>query len=314
MINKNVYRIIPPLDPNGGLCYILQIVFQTLLNALYKFNNLIPIIDLTQYDNVYLHTPETIGKINPWEYYFKQPTDTLISIFDNNPVVKHNYSLNDKRWLFKKYIKFNDDIIKSANSFLNTYTNQYILGVRIRGTDYVNTAPAGHDIQPSIEQVINDIQTYLKTYKIDKIFVSTDESKYFKELKNKFGTLIIKYQNIFIDNTSTTEWNGTYLNKTHDMNFIIQSLKEYLVNVIVLSKCQYLITGHTCAYPIINLLRDCEPISEKLYDFGTYDKPKFKLLSSGFVDITKPIDCNKPFLILHPDCVINSFNGKDDNP
>lgn len=307
MCNNNFIRIIPPICKGGGLCYILMLIFNQLLEAIY--NDLIPIIDLTHFDNFYLHTTETIDKINSWEYYFRQPTDIIplgniadISIFDSNSYLHNDYSVNDRQKLFKKYIRFNDDIIKSVNSFFNKYINQRILGVRIRGTDYVNTMAAHHCIQPSIDQVIADISIYLKKYRIDKIYVSTDESKYFKTLKDKFGSLIISQQTIFVDNPSNTEWNGEYLNKLHSMDFIVQSQKEYLANIIILSKCQYLISGSTSATPIIELLRDTDPISEKVYNFGTYDNPMFALLPSGFVDINRPINNNKPYLILHPDC------------
>ena len=306
--NKNNFiRIIPPTSKSGGLCYILMVIFNQLLDAIY--NDLIPIIDLTYFDNLYFHKTETIGKINPWEYYFRQPTDIVpssniadISIFDINLALHHNYSVNDKRKLFKKYIRFNDDIIKSVDSFFNTYINQCILGVRIRGTDYVNNRPACHHIQPSIDQVIADILIYLKKYRIDKIYVSTDESKYFKTLKDKFGSLIISQQNIFVDNQTNNEWNGEYLNKRYSIDFIVQSQKEYLQNIIILSKCQYLISGITSATLIVDLLRDTVPISEKRYEFGTYHNPKFALLSSGFVDVNRPINNSKPYLILHPDC------------
>lgn len=313
MINTNNFiRISIDRRSCNGLCSILSEVFNRICDSIY--NNLIPIVDLTNFDNPLFHTTETLGKINPWEYYFKQPTDIVIpsdiacdmvSIsIKQQDLYKHNYSIDDQRNIFKKYIRINDSIIKVFNSFLDMYRNQHILGVCIRGTDYVNIKPKAHSIQPSVEQVIDDISVYLNQYKIDKIFVATDESTYLRRLKDKFGPLIIHYQKNFVDNRSNNMFNGLYLNKTYNINYIIKLNKEYLINVLILSKCQYLIMGKTSATIIYNLLRDTKPVSEKIYDFGVYNRPKFRLLPSGFVDTNHPIDYNKPVLLLHPNCRI----------
>ena len=79
--------------------------------------------------NGYFHDSTTLHHINPWEYYFKQPCGYSLDEINcpSNDIVHLNFTgfnylkkmpLNKQQKLSKKYIKFNDDIIKSANAFI----------------------------------------------------------------------------------------------------------------------------------------------------------------------------------------------------
>ena len=64
-----------------------------------------------------------------------------------------------------------------------------ILGVLIRGTDYVLTKPKGHPIQPNVNDVINDVKEMDNKYKYDYIFFTTEDEiirkKFSKIFQNK---------------------------------------------------------------------------------------------------------------------------------
>ena len=77
----------------------------------------------------------------------------------------------------KKYVPIKNSIIKEANENIKKLfgNSKNILGVKIRGTDYISNRPKGHSIPPKVEQVISDVKTMDQRYKYDFIFLSTED-------------------------------------------------------------------------------------------------------------------------------------------
>ena len=73
-----------------------------------------------------------------------------------------------------KYIPLKSTIIKEAEKVRNKLFNKSknVLGVLIRGTDYISNKPKGHPIQPDPNIVIKDIKGMDKKNKYDWIFLT----------------------------------------------------------------------------------------------------------------------------------------------
>lgn len=133
-------------------------------------NGWLPIVDMQNYPNPYL-PPEKLGKENSWEYYFEQPLriglkdayagenivlskaeeiwpapNTGLLFYENR-----DNSLTEWRMLRKLgLLKVKPALITEISAVRQKLfaPNDRVLGVLLRGTDYVAKRPSGHPIPP----------------------------------------------------------------------------------------------------------------------------------------------------------------------
>ena len=107
-----------------------------------------------------------------------------------------------------------------------------ILGVKIRGTDYLRR-PGGHSVQPKTEQVISDVKAYDKKYKYEYIFFTSED----ENIKRKFVPE-------FKDKIKLLNLGDSYMRNFTDKNYQhLNFEKNYILNVIILSRCLDLLTS-----------------------------------------------------------------------
>ena len=139
-----------------------------------------------------------------------------------------------------------------------------ILGVKMRGTDYISRKPRGHSIPPKIEQVIGDVKMMDKTYKYDFIFFATEDEiikqKFIPHFKHKLKLLNPK------DNI---KFNYTDINSYKNRKGNIEYVKNYVLNIIILSKCLDIITARCSGAAGIFVLSEGFR-TVKVYDNGIY--------------------------------------------
>ncbi len=132
-------------------------------------NGLLPVIDMQNYPNAYL-PPEKLGKENAWEYYFEQPlriglekayagenvilckSDYPIPVsFPDDTLLKNNDYLTEWRMLVKLgLLKVKPALMSEILAMRQKLfaPNDRVLGVLLRGTDYVANRPHAHPIPP----------------------------------------------------------------------------------------------------------------------------------------------------------------------
>lgn len=79
----------------------------------------------------------------------------------------------------RKYLLKEEAIIK----------NKKVLGVLVRGTDYVKIKPAGHPVQPNIDVMLSDVKEVFNEY--DAIYLATDEFAVVKKFEETFPGKIL---------------------------------------------------------------------------------------------------------------------------
>ena len=118
-----------------------------------------------------------------------------------------------------------------------------VLGVLIRGTDYITMKPFGHAISPTPEIIINDIKKMDKKNKYDFIFLATEDNiirnKFIKEFKNKVKYLL---PNKIIEYNYTI---GNYLTLNPNVSGNMEFQKIYALSILILSKCIDIISSRT---------------------------------------------------------------------
>ena len=155
-----------------------------------------------------------------------------------------------------------NDILNEVKSIIQNFfgNSKNILGVMIRGTNYVALRPKGHSIQPTVEQVITDVKIYDKKYKYDFIFFATEDG----EIRNKFISAFDNRLKII-----TTKDFKLFLNYDDKINKIMNYMKNYLLNIIILSKCLDIITSRTSGGAGIYILTEGFR-HNKVYYLGYY--------------------------------------------
>ena len=216
----------------------------------------IPIIDLKSYPNMYNNFSKTYNEKNPWEYFFEQPygytlemvlkNETNITYFyckgeDNRPnevkIFYNKISIDYWHILATKFLPIKRELIIEANIIRKKLfgESKNILGVKIRGTDYLSVKPRYHPKPPSINQSITDVKEMDNKYKYDYIFFASEDEKikerFIKEFKDK-----IKYFN------SNIKINYNYdikkfFTAQKDVIGNIEYAQNYIINIYILTKC-----------------------------------------------------------------------------
>ena len=131
-----------------------------------------------------------------------------------------------------KYIPLKSKIIKEAEKVRKKLFNESknVLGVLIRGTDYISKKPKGHPIQPDPNIVIKDVKEMDKKNKYDWIFLATEDDNIRTKFIKEFGDKVKMVQ------TKNINYKDGYLADNENLRGI-EFQKIYLLSMLTLSKC-----------------------------------------------------------------------------
>ena len=247
----------------------------------------IPIIDLRSFPNILNGYNITSLNVNPWEIFFNQPFG-----YELDSVLKNAKNIKYARCKFKRkqlpyniflnafliyywhiiainYIPIKNLIYNEAINKMNILFkgSNNILGILIRGTDYLARKPKKHPITPDSSIVINDIKLMDKNNNYNYYFIATEDDLIRNKFKGEFG----KKLKFIKQNKIKYNYNKKYFlshYKTFKGN--INNMKIYLINIIILSKCLDIITARTSgsigAFILSNGFRN-----SKVYFLGEYN-------------------------------------------
>ena len=180
-------------------------------------------------------------------------------------------SVKVKFWhnLANKFMPIKHNIMKLSNKIMKKLFNKSnnILGVLIRGTDYISIKPKLHPIQPTIDMVISDVRQMDIKNNYDYIFFTTEDEKIRKKFIKEFSDKIKELHSFSIRYNYNS---SKYLNFNSEIYGNIQFNKQYLLNIIILSKCLDLVTSRCSgASGIVVLSKGFRFM--KIYDLGVYE-------------------------------------------
>lgn len=281
--------------PDAAYCGLFSnfMVFLAKIDAVLK-DGYIPVIDMQSEFNMYL-APDMVGKENAWEYYFKQPMGvSLADIMHSRHVIfgstARNMALfpwNDVdflsgktgelaywRGLTRKYMRLSDraqEWVEGEYRRLFMGENQeegrpLVLGVLCRGTDYVQSKPSKHNIQPTPEEMYVKIDELMHRQGCTKIFLATEDGGIYQKFKKRYGSAVItntkryaEYQEGLIGKALCESGNGGR-----------EAGMEYLATIVLLSRCDCLCAGIASGTSSAVLLS--EGYREMyLFDLGCYE-------------------------------------------
>lgn len=246
----------------------------------------IPVVDMQSTANTYLNS-EFIGKENAWEYYFEQPKgysiddikhskniilsgkETLKTCgYPGRSIVKDMKLRNMWKETANSYLKVNKNLSHQADQLYRDLTEgRKTLGVLCRGTDYVNLKPKNHPIQPDVNEMIDKVAEIYRKGCYEYIYLATEDEEVYRRFKEKFEnrlrvTEAKRYSDTGMKKLATTE----EFQKTDKR----KNGEEYLINILLLTKCDGFVAGCTGGtYGALILRRDPYE-DEYIFDLGTY--------------------------------------------
>lgn len=250
--DKTFYVIRRP-SPGAGLFSNYHYVLGHLIYALDR--NYIPIVDMEKYKTFFNEKVPVNGTRNAWEYYFKQPSSyTLSDVYRSQNVVLSRCSYLGPSFpdseaqitylycLIAKHLPFNDitkEAIKGATKRLFS-EKANILGVKYRGSDYSKSEFAGHAVVASVEDYINRTERYLSEWKMDWIYLSTEEADVVDIFRAKFGTKVIVTESLRIKDYQTYMGESSTIRFNRVNDNYIKGI-EYIIDTVLLSYCDTII-------------------------------------------------------------------------
>ena len=131
--------------------------------------------------------------------------------------------------------------------------NDRVLGVLLRGTDYVAKRPKGHPIPPPIELAASVVVAKLAEWNCDKFFLATEDKDIVNVFKTIFGDLCLTLDREYVDYIPGKLISNCHINREND-NFL--QGKDYLTQIMILTTCNSLVAvrtnGATCAVMMEN--------------------------------------------------------------
>lgn len=258
--DKTFYVIGVP-SKTAGLFAIVKSVF---CHICYAFQQgFTPVVDMQNFNNQLTDGNDMVK--NAWELYFQQPGGYgLEDISCSRNIVKScslpfpegveigfDTSMDTafhKKFspLYKKYVVPTPEVAKYAQQKLDIVIGdrRNVLGVLCRGTDYTESKPSGHPIQPTAEQAITKTKEVMLQKGFEYVFLATEDKRIYNAFFDAFGNkLLFSGQKLydcmngkkFLSEISTND----YSEKWHN-------IVDYYSTIYILSKCDGLLAGLTC--------------------------------------------------------------------
>ena len=168
-----------------------------------------------------------------------------------------------------KYIPIKNEIIKESNNIIKRIFNKSrnVLGVLLRGTDYVTKKPYRHPIPPKTKDVIKDVKLLDNKNKYDWIFLTTEDNFIRDEFLRAVG---IKVKCLLNKNKINYNYSKKqFLAYNIDFKINTEFNKIYLLNIIILSKClDFLAARTTGTMGVFVLTKGFR--NYKVYNLGYY--------------------------------------------
>ena len=273
--DKPTYYIIRRLPDTTGLLARYRMIMGHVRYALSK--GWLPVVDMQNYPNPYL-APERLGLENSWEYYFEQPLRIgLEEAYNGENIVlsngdsvdpypghslkfleKKNDSLTEWRMLVKMgLMKIKPELMEEISQVRENLfpPKERVLGVILRGTDYLVRKIKGRPIPPPVEFAQSTVNTKLKEWKCSKFFLATEDKKILEPFKNAFGDRCLILDRAYVDFNSLKDRVVSVCRIDRPNDHYLQG-KEYLTQMVLLTMCNSLVAARCSGTTTVMLMRE----------------------------------------------------------
>ncbi|MCI8773050.1 MAG: hypothetical protein HFI50_03820 [Lachnospiraceae bacterium] len=240
-----------------GMGYGFFAEFLSLLHNL-VFAEEMGLVPHVTWGNGHLYYDEDISFTdNVYEYYFEpikiedlyRSKNVCFSTVYQNEYISNEYNItayasNDDyeqklMQVIQKYIRLRSELLNEFDKDVEKILgNHKILGIHHRGTDYKKGYNC-HPVMVSVEQGIKQAERMLNQYKLDGIFLATDDQEILEQYIDYFGNKINFFSDVIRGSSDVSIAFAEKPRKCHHYNLG----KEVLRDVYLLSKCACLLSG-----------------------------------------------------------------------
>ena len=219
----------------------------------------IPVIDMQSERNTYLDE-EQVGRENSWEFYFEQPCGYSLKdisrsrniILSSGLIGKNNFFPEDRmvknpeeyrmwRNLFQRYFRVKKEVLEEAEALKRElFHGERVLGVLCRGTDYTNTRPKDHPIQPETADVLVKVDEVLHKQKCSYVYLATEDNDIYEMFERQYGEKLKALKTRRYHNTGKENINDISA-KSGESKY--QLGRDYLLTILLLADCNCLVAG-----------------------------------------------------------------------
>lgn len=169
------------------------------------------------------------------------------------------------RAFVKEHVRINPEVLRRVDDFWASQGGDDVLGCLVRGTDYVKMRPKGHPVQPDVEQVLGDAETMCRERGLRRVFLATEDKVVRALFAEKFGDRLITAQEALPEYSD-----GPLAKSLADGDMYVEMSRQYLISVLVLSRCRCLLAG--CASGTVGALLFSKGFERcRVYDLGMYE-------------------------------------------
>ncbi|SEQ36198.1 MULTISPECIES: hypothetical protein [Butyrivibrio] len=222
-------------------------------------NGYVPVIDMKSSRNSLL-LPGEVGKINAWDRLYDQPfgfdlddvkmARNVILGSIHPPENFPDYRMLEdedelKMWneLGRKYVRdcMKAEDIQKTDDYMkeNFGVDGRVLAVVARGTDYISKKPWNHPIQPDVKTMIEDAKKLMEEKECDYLYLATEDNAIWDMFEEAFPGKLYSYQKQHYDVPD-----GKYIaDVANDIQAPLERNREYLISILIVSKCNCLLAG-----------------------------------------------------------------------
>lgn len=274
------YSIVP--WPGAGLSPIFK---KNLIKCEYAYEKgYKPFVDMQNSHSIYL-APERFGQDNAWEYYFKQNVELSVDdIYQKENVVIPSMYIRPQKYadilkgnareqlqeLYRRTFTLQDTIKEKAQEEYERLFSKVqgkVMGCVYRGTDYQSIKPANHYIQPELHTFVELCKKYKEQWGCTHVFVATEDDEALDYFKEQFQEGLLYTNQLRYRNTG-----DKFLAEIHNNRENDEYLRgeEYLIAILMLAECDYLLSARNGALNAALILKDTDYEDMYLYDVGKY--------------------------------------------
>ncbi len=265
-------------DKHAGLFGIVDRVLGACSYA--EERGLIPIVALEEGKIQYKNEA---GSETPWEVFYQPVAEYKMQDlrsaskvlfmgynsrcprFIRDEVFKNAETLHEASEYMKKRARLSKEAVKRLKAEQNRLDLSNSLGVFLRGTDYAALKPYNHSIQPTVEQAIPYIDSYLAEHpNTDYIYLVTEDEAIFHCLLKRYGERIKMTGGRFVHAYDGRGLLADYIEDVNEQGF------EYLVRIYMLSTCRALIGGSAAGASFARIINDNHYEQVFIFDLGRY--------------------------------------------
>ena len=141
------------------------------------------------------------------------------------------------------FVKYNSDTQSYFEDENHLIENKRVVGCVLRSTDYIKLRPSEHPIQPSLEETFDKLHLVMAEYKIDYVYLATEDYLIADAFKKEFPNRVIENKRHYFNDN----FEKNALDRISQVHFERENddyLKmEYISSINIVSRCDCLVTG-----------------------------------------------------------------------